>query len=92
MSLNGNGLGSEIAAALDALGVLNPDESAVDIEPIWQAIGGAIVDHIQNNAEVSTDVTGNGLATLPVQVVPATGTGSTTAPDSITGSGVGTVT
>jgi len=91
MSMNGNGLGNEIAAALETLGVLKGGETAADIEPIWQAIGGAIVAHIQNNAVVSTNISGNGLATLPVQVVPATGTGATTAPDVVTGTGTGTV-
>jgi len=91
MPMNGTNLGNEIAAALESLGVLNPDESAADIEPIWQAIGNAVVSHIQSNAVVSTNTTGNGLATLPVQVVVATGTGATTAPDVITGTGTGTV-
>lgn len=91
MSMNGNGMGSEVAAALESLGVLSGDETAADIEPIWQAVCDAIVSHIQNNAVISTDITGNGLATLPVQTVPATGTGTTTAPDSITGTGMGTI-
>ncbi len=81
MALDGNGLGAEIAQALEDLGVLNPNEGAADIEPIWQAISGAIVDHFKNNGEII----GQGAPTIPVQVVPASGTGSTTVPDAITG-------
>ena len=91
MSMNGNGMGDEVAAALESLGVLSGGETAEDIEPIWQAICGAIVAHIQANAVISTNITGNGLPTLPVQVVPATGTGATTAPDAVTGTGTGTI-
>lgn len=91
MAMNGNNMGSEIAQALESLGVLAGDETAADITPIWQAVATAIVSHIQTNGVISTTVSGAGLPTLPVQVVPATGTGATTAPDVITGSGTGTI-
>ena len=81
MPMNGTLMGDEIAAAIESTGVMKGGQTASDIELIWEAIGGAIVAHIQANGVI----TANGLPTLPVQVVPATGTGATTAPDVVTG-------
>lgn len=76
MAMNGNTLGTEIKAQLIADGNAINDAG---LEAIWQSIGTAIVAHIVANGVIST----TGLATLPVQVVPATGTGATTAPDTV---------
>lgn len=85
MPLNGNVLGTAISNALDGA----PDIE--DREALWQIACNEIVNHFIANAVISTTVSGNGLPVLPVQVVPATGTGATTAPDVITGTGTGTI-
>ena len=80
MSMNGSALGTAIAAALDSAGYLADGVSADDIEALWQVVGGEIITHITTNAVI----TNTSLPTLPVQVVPASGTGATTIPDVIT--------
>lgn len=48
-----------------------------------------VITYIQNNAEVLTDVTTAVATGIPVQVVPVSGTGATTAPGAGTGAGTG---
>lgn len=58
MAMNGDGMGSEIAAALEAAtgGAIVGTES----EDFWKAIADAIVKHIQANGVVKTPDTING--------------------------------
>jgi len=59
MSMDGNVMGEEIIAAIDAVVAGNPTATTAQRRAIWRAIGRAIVHHIQNNAEVDVDsVTG----------------------------------
>jgi len=81
MPMNGALLGASIASALESGGYLADGVVAADIQPLWVDIANEIINHIVTNGVV----TANGLPTLPVQVVPATGTGATTAPDVVTG-------
>ena len=80
MSMNGSTLGTAIATALESAGYLADGISVGDIEALWQVVGGEIISHITTNAVI----TNTALPTIPVQVVPATGTGATTAPDVVT--------
>ena len=91
MPMNGTVLGQAMAAMLESNGYLADGVAASEIEPLWIDICNEVLNHIVANAVISTTTTGNGLATLPVQVVPATGTGATTAPDVVTGTGTGTI-
>lgn len=50
MAMSGNNLGTEIKAALDALSA----GDRADMTKCLQAMGRAIVDHIQANAQTST--------------------------------------
>ncbi len=81
MAMNGNTLGTAIKAAAQAVAV--PEGGADDdyCEDVWQAIANAIVDHIQNNAVVSTNVavtSVSGVTTGPSASGPGTGTGTGT--------------
>ena len=65
MAMVGNTLGSEIKTAVDALS----SNDKLDMEKVWQAVGGAIVTHIQTNSVVSTITTcpagaGTGIGTI----------------------------
>ncbi|MGL5589083.1 MAG: hypothetical protein ACRDDI_13600 [Aeromonas veronii] len=51
MALNGSSLGSHITAELQAAGFLPKGDHTVN-QPFWDAIGKAIVKHIQEDAEV----------------------------------------
>lgn len=60
MAMNGTQLGSDISAA--TFGVYNGLDQTTPIpqstiDAIWEAIGPKIVEHIQNNAVVTTVVT-----------------------------------
>ena len=81
MAMSGTILGQAMAAMLESNGYLADGISASEIEPLWIDICNEVINHIVTNGVVSA----NGLPTLPVQVVPATGTGATTAPDVVTG-------
>lgn len=61
MAMDASVLGTEIAAALDAL----TEAQLEDTEQIWTAISGAIISHIQTSAEI---------APLDVDLDPADGT------------------
>jgi len=61
------------------------------VADLCNAIAQGIITHIAANALVSVNVTGTAAAPIAVQVAPATGTGATTAPGAVTGSGTGTV-
>ena len=71
MALNGNSLGDQMLAAIDALS----DSSKKNRQAIFRALGGAIVSHIKTNGVVNTGIT--------VQVSPSSGTGATTGPGTI---------
>lgn len=86
--MNGNLMATDIKTALEGLGY-TVDSGTLDA---WKAICGAIVTHIQTNAQVATSVSTIVALGIAVQVVPATGTGSTVAPGAGSGSGSGTVT
>ena len=65
MAMVGNTLGSEIKTAVDALS----SNDKLDMEKVWQAVGGAIIIHIQTNGVVSTITTcpagaGTGIGTI----------------------------
>lgn len=85
MALDGNRLGDAILAALDAL---NPDAGTIPVamqdkrRAAMRAIGGAIVSEVTTNGRVTVAATVP--AAIPVQVVPASGTGATTAPSTAT--------
>jgi len=54
MAMDGNKLGEEIAAAImyeDA-----PEDVKQEVIKLWQKISGAIVNHIQSNAEVPAGI------------------------------------
>ena len=66
-----------LSAAIKAGLLANPDAAAVDnaaLTALCDEIAAAVVAHIQAAAVVTV------AAPIPVQVVPATGTGATTAP------------
>lgn len=63
MAMNGNALGDAIKAALDALG---PDPTK---QAFWRAVGQSIVDHVKNNAVVTSTVA----VTSVTGVTPGTG-------------------
>lgn len=50
MAMNGDNLGDEMKAAVDALS--SPDRS--DLQKCLRALGRAIVSHIRTNADVAT--------------------------------------
>lgn len=82
MALSGNALGDAILAAVDAEAPRNANTETVQQyrQRIERARGRAIVDYLIANARVTVaPVVSAGIA---VQVVPATGTGATTAPGS----------
>lgn len=78
MALNGNDLGDAMRAAVDALS----DADKANRTKVFRALGNAIIDHVKANAVVHVSATVP--AAIPVQVVPATGTGATTAPSTAT--------
>lgn len=85
MALNGNNLGDAIRQAVDALS----DADKANRTKTFRAMGSAIVDYLKANAVVHVAATVP--AAIPVQVVPATGTGATTAPSTATDN-AGTIT
>lgn len=92
--MTGNGMGDAVMAAVQAL---NPNWNKMSsaeqaqMQAYFRAIYGAVVAYIQANADVlPAGHSGPGLqnpAGQPVLVSLSTGSGSTTAPDSITGKG-----
>lgn len=64
MALSGNTLGAKIAAELEAAGFLPKGEHTVN-QPFWNAIGKAIVAHINESAEVPV-TTGSSAGTYKV--------------------------
>jgi hypothetical protein len=75
MAMDGNKLGQEITAAI--VDGAAPPIIQAQVLTLWQKIGGAIVKHIQDNAEVPAGipVTTNG--------GPTSQTGSTTDPGAV---------
>ena len=57
MAMNGSNLGSEIKAAIDALS----SSDQADPLKVWQALGQAVVTHLQTNATVLIKSTDAGL-------------------------------
>jgi len=75
MALDGNLMASEVVTAIKSVVTLDAGQEAESLA-IFQQICGAIVAHIQTNAQVPLGIA--------VQVTPATGTGATTAPGAVT--------
>lgn len=71
MAMNGNGLGDEMLAAIDALS----DSDKANRQALFRAMGNSIVKHITKNGVIA-----KGIA---VQVSVSSGTGATTAPGTI---------
>lgn len=69
MALSGDSMGDEIVAAIDAAIEATPHAGEAQTAALWRAIGGAIVAHIQANAEVTTFVSAAD-AGLQAYVVP----------------------
>ena len=98
MAMNGAQMGDDIVAAIQAL---NPNWNQLSgaqqaqLKAYWEAIATAIVNHIKDKADVlpagSPTTGGVGLqnpAGQPVHVDPNAGyNGTTTAPESLTGTG-----
>lgn len=80
---DGSGLAGKIA---DKLRTLYGDQfqlnDATVVNP--NTLGAAIVEYIQEAAEVETDVSANVPTAIPVAVTPGTGIGATTAPSTAT--------
>jgi len=75
--MNGNTLGTAIAAAIAGLSDTQKENTAL----VWQTIANQIVTHIQSNAQVSTNVavaSVSGVTTGPGVSGPGTGTGTGT--------------
>lgn len=84
--MTGNGMASQVVAAIEALDAsLTPDQKT-QLTNGWQAICGAIVSYIQGNADVSPNTLANPSGQA-VAVNTSSGVGSTTAPQTITGLG-----
>lgn len=71
MAMNGNNLGDEMLAAIDALS----DSDKAKRQALFRAMGNSIVKHITKNGVIA-----QGIA---VQVSVSSGTGATTAPGTI---------
>jgi len=54
MAMNGNDLGTEIAEAIMNSDI--PTEVKEEVEKLWKKIGTAIVNHIQENAEIPAGI------------------------------------
>lgn len=64
MAMNAENLANEIAAAIDSACNSDPDIDFIPTEEtllVWGAVAQAIIDHIQNNAEVDD----NGTVLIP---------------------------
>ena len=78
--MNETALKNEVIAELQSeLGKTFSEKQIEQITPLCLAIARAVINHITSNAEVATNVTTTVAAPIPVQTVPATGTGATTA-------------
>jgi hypothetical protein len=73
MAMNGNEMGSEIAAAI--MNTDAPPEVQAQVTALWQKIGAAIVTHIQKNAEVPAGITVSTTGSPAAQTGSTTGTG-----------------
>ena len=78
MAMNGKTLGDEIAALITDPNA--PDEMKNKIKKLWEDIGGAIVEHIEQNAVVTVaagiPVATSGSATAQTGATTSTGTGT----------------
>jgi hypothetical protein len=75
MAMNGNTLGSEIAAAI--MNSAAPPEVQAQVIELWQKVGTAIVNHIKNNAQVPAGIAVSTQGSQTAQ------TGQTTAPGQV---------
>jgi hypothetical protein len=74
MAMNGNDLGDAIALAITS--PLAPPAVTASVQQLWRKIGSALVTYLTANAEVPSGIA--------VTTDPATGTGATTGPGTVT--------